>query len=148
MCGHICVCSASWGNLLSRLGLHTTPLPCTAILFRCVKWSADSQMELSSSDDDDDDGCSGTGALENTQRQPRVARAGRMNNEWRRLCLVKSIVFIRYNGPLHLNNRIYMRLAPEPVICRKSAFFSRRFLWVTGQSALQEAVWGKGIRWE
>lgn len=84
-------------------------------------------MELSSSDDDDDDGGSSTGALENAQRQPRVARAGRMNNEWCRLCLVKSIVFIRYNGPLHLNNRIYMRLAPEPVICRKSAYFPGGF---------------------
>lgn len=69
-------------------------------------------MELSSSDDDDDDGVSNASASENTQQQRRVAHAGRMNNEWCRLCLVKSIVFIRYNGPLHLNNRIYMRLAP------------------------------------
>lgn len=74
-------------------------------------------MELSSSDDADGDGGSGTGALENTQpQQPRVAHAGRMNNEWCRLCLVKSIVFIRYNRPLHLNNRIYMRLATEPFV--------------------------------
>lgn len=76
-------------------------------------------MELSSSDDDDDDDGSTTSALENTQ-QLRVAHAGRMNNEWCRLCLVKSFMFIRYNGPIHLNNRIYMRLAPETVICRKS----------------------------
>lgn len=74
-------------------------------------------MELSSSDDADGDGGSGTGALENTQpQQPRVAHAGRMNNEWCRLCLVKSIVFIRYNRPLHLNNRIYMQLATEPFV--------------------------------
>lgn len=126
MHGHICVCSASWGNLLSWLGLHT---PCRVPPYfsdvlselQTAKWSwaavRTTMMMMARA----------APVPYKTAQQPRVAHAGRMNNEWCRLCLVKSVMFIRYNGPLHLNNRIYMRLALEPVICRKSSFFPGGF---------------------